>query len=290
MVSARVRREQVAYVQTRGLSRRRACALLSVARSGVGYVSRLAAKDAPVVKAMRELAGQYPRFGYRMVMPFLARQKHVMGADRAYRLWRQAGLQVPRRRPRRRAATSRPRPLPASDVNQVWAYDFIFDSCANGQTLKCLTVIDEFTRECLAIDVAGSIRSARVIEVLTKLVSLHGAPRYMRSDNGPEFVARAIVRWLHQADIETAYIDPGKPWQNGADESFNGKFRNEHLSVQWYRHRVEATVAIEQWRQFFNEVRPHSSLGYRTPNEFKEQIKIKSGCLGDHPEGAVLQE
>jgi len=290
MVSARVRREQVAYVQTRGLSRRRACALLSVARSGVGYVSRLAAKDAPVVKAMRELAGQYPRFGYRMVMPFLARQQHVMGADRAYRLWRQAGLQVPRRRPRRRAATSRPRPLPASDVNQVWAYDFIFDSCANGQTLKCLTVIDEFTRECLAIDVAGSIRSARVIEVLTKLVSLHGAPRYMRSDNGPEFVARAIVRWLHQADIETAYIDPGKPWQNGADESFNGKFRNEHLSVQWYRHRVEATVAIEQWRQFFNEVRPHSSLGYRTPNEFKEQIKIKSGCLGDHPEGAVLQE
>jgi putative transposase len=290
MVSARVRREQVAYVQTRGLSRRRACALLSVARSGVGYVSRLAAKDAPVVKAMRELAGQYPRFGYRMVMPFLARQKHVMGADRAYRLWRQAGLQVPRRRPRRRAATSRPRPLPASDVNQVWAYDFIFDSCANGQTLKCLTVIDEFTRECLAIDVAGSIRSARVIEVLTKLVSLHGAPRYMRSDNGPEFVARAIVRWLHQADIETAYIDPGKPWQNGADESFNGKFRNEHLSVQWYRHRVEATVAIEQWRQFFNEVRPHSSLGYRTPNEFKEQIKIKSGCLEDHPEGAVLQE
>ena len=278
MVSARVRREQVAYVQTRGLSRRRACALLSVARSGVGYVSRLAAKDAPVVKAMRELAGQYPRFGYRMVMPFLARQKHVMGADRAYRLWRQAGLQVPRRRPRRRAATSRPRPLPASDVNQVWAYDFIFDSCANGQTLKCLTVIDEFTRECLAIDVAGSIRSARVIEVLTKLVSLHGAPRYMRSDNGPEFVARAIVRWLHQADIETAYIDPGKPWQNGADESFNGKFRNEHLSVQWYRHRVEATVAIEQWRQFFNDVRPHSSLGYRTPNDFKEQIKIKSGC------------
>ena len=112
----------------------------------------------------------------------------------------------------------------------------------------------------------------------------------MRSDNGPEFVARAIVRWLHQADIETAYIDPGKPWQNGVDESFNGKFRNEHLSVQWYRHRVEATVAIEQWRQFFNAVRPHSSLGYRTPNEFKEQIQIRSGCLGGHPEGAVLQE
>ena len=199
MVSARVRRQQVAYVQTRGLSRRRACALLSVARSTIGYVSRLTAKDAPVVMAMRDLAGQYPRFGYRMVMPFLARQQHVMSADRAYRLWRQAGLQVPRRRPRRRVATSRPRPLPATDLNHVWAYDFIFDSCANGQTLKCLTVIDEFTRECLAIDVAGSIRSARVIEVLTQLVSVHGAPRYLRSDNGSEFVAGAILRWLLDA-------------------------------------------------------------------------------------------
>ena len=151
-------------------------------------------------------------------------------------------------------------------------------------------MIDEFTRECLAIDVAGSIRSGRVIEVLTKLVSVHGAPRYLRSDNGPEFIARAIVRWLHSSDIETAFIDPGKPWQNGADESFNGKFRNEHLSLQWYRHRVEATVAIEQWRQFFNEVRPHSSLDYRTPKEFKEQITIKSGGVGETPEGAVLQE
>ena len=290
MVSARVRRQQVAYVQTRGLSRRRACALLSVARSGLGYQSRLAAKDAPVLQAMRTLAGQYPRFGYRMVMPFLARQQHVMSADRAYRLWRQAGLQVPRRRPRRRVATSRPRPLPATGINHVWAYDFIFDSCANGQTLKCLTVIDEFTRECLAIDVAGSIRSGRVIEVLAKLVSVHGAPRYLRSDNGSEFIARAIVHWLHSADIETAFIDPGKPWQNGADESFNGKFRNEHLSLQWYRHRVEATVAIEQWRHFFNEVRPHSSLDYRTPKEFKEQITIKSGWLGKNPEGAVFQE
>jgi putative transposase len=290
MVSARVRREQVAYVQTRGLSRRRACALLSVARSGVGYQSRLAVKDAPVLTAMRTLAGQYPRFGYRMVMPFLARQQHVMGATRAYRLWRQAGLQVPKRRPRRRVATSRPRPLPATGINHVWAYDFIFDSCANGQTLKCLTVIDEFTRECLAIDVAGSIRSGRVIEVLTKLVSVHGAPKYLRSDNGPEFVARAIVHWLHSTDIETAFIDPGKPWQNGADESFNGKFRNEHLSLQWYRHRVEATVAIEEWRQFFNDVRPHSSLGYRTPKQFKEQIQIKSSCLGEHPESVVLQE
>lgn len=290
MVSARVRREQVAYVQTRGLSRRRACALLSVARSAVGYQSRLTTKDAPVLQAMRTLAGQYPRFGYRMIQIFLARQQFVMSADRVYRLWRHAGLQVPRRRPRRRVATSRPRPLPPTGINHVWAYDCIFDTCADGRTLKCLTVIDEFTRECLAIDVAGSIRSGRVIEVLAQLVSLHGAPQYLRSDNGPEFVARAIQRWVQTAQIETAFIDPGKPWQNGTDESFNGKFRNEHLSLQWFRHRVEAKVAIEQWRQHYNEVRPHSSLGYRTPREFKDQITSQNGCLGTSPEGAILQE
>ena len=176
---------------------------------------------------------------------------------------------MPKKRPRRRVATSRPRPLPPTAVNHVWAYDFVFDTCADGRTLKCLTVIDEFTRECLAIDVAGGIRSGRVIEVLAQLVSVHGAPRYLRSDNGPEFVARAILRWLQTAQIETAFIDPGKPWQNGADESFNGKFRDQHLSLQWFRNRADAKVSIEAWRRHYNEVRPHSSLGYLTPLAFK---------------------
>jgi putative transposase len=183
MVSGRVRRQQVAYAEGRGLSRRRACALLSVARSTIGYVSRLIGRDADVVPPMRTLAAQYPRYGYRTIRIFLERQGHVLGTDRMYRLWRREGLQVPKKRPRRRVATSRPRPLPPTAINHVWAYDFVFDTCANGQTLKCLTIIDEFTRECLAIDVAGGIRSARVIEVLTQLVSVHGAPRYLRSDN-----------------------------------------------------------------------------------------------------------
>ena len=151
----------------------------------------------------------------------------------------------------------------------MWAYDFVFDTCANGQTLKCLTIVDEWTRECLAIDVAGGIRSGRVIEVLTQLVSLHGMPRYLRSDNGPEFVAAAILRWLQEATIDTALIDPGKPWQNATDESFNGKLRDECLSVQWFRNRIDARVSIEQWRRHYNEVRPHSSLGYLTPAEYK---------------------
>ena len=269
MVSARVRREQVAFLEARGQSRRHACALLSVARSTLAYTSRLAMRDAPPLAVMRELAAQYPRFGYRRVRIFLARRGHVMSVERAQRLWRTAGLQVPRRRPRRRAATGRPRPVPATGPNQVWAYDFVFDACANGQQLKCLTVIDEFTRESLAIDVAGSIRSGRVIDVLSRLVRVHGTPRYLRSDNGPEFVSRAILRWRQDARIETALNDPGKPWQNGADESFNGKFRDECLSLEWFRNRTDATIVIEQWRRDYNTVRPHMSLGSLTPAEFK---------------------
>ena len=169
-------------------------------------------------------------------------------------------------------AAHRPRPLAPTGPNQVWAYDFLFDACANGQQLKCLTVIDEYTRECLAIDVAGSIRSSRVIEVLSKLVSVHGAPKYLRSDNGPEFISRAILRWVTEAQIDTAYIDPGKPWQNGSNESFNGKFRDECLSMQWFKNRIDAKILIEEFRRQFNEVRPHSSLGQLTPVEFKQQL------------------
>ena len=282
MVSASARRQQVAYAQGRGVSCRRACRLLGVARSCLGYSSKKANADAPVLKSMRELAAQYPRYGYRRIQIFLGREGHPMSAERAYRLWRQAGLQVPRRRPRRRVATSRPRPLPPTGANQVWAYDFVFDTCANGQQLKCLTVVDEWTREALAIDVGGSIRSARVIEVLAQLVSTHGAPRYLRSDNGPEFVCRAVLRWLAAEGINTAHIDPGKPWQNGLDESFNGKFRDECLNMEWFRNRREAVVIIEGWRQHDNEVRPHSSLGYLTPVELKRKQQPSTGEVALH--------
>ena len=269
MVSARGRRQQVGFARSRGLSARRACALIGVARSTLGYVWRLPVKDAPVVAAMRDLSGQYPRYGYRRIHVFLSRQGLDMSPDRVYRIWSQAGLQVPRKRPRKRAAGSRPRPLPAIKANEVWAYDFVFDACANGQQLKCLTLIDEHTRESLAIDVAGSIRSGRLIEVLTRIVSERGAPKYLRSDNGPEFVSKAVLKWLLESKIDTALIEPGKPWQNGADESFNGKFRDECLSLEWFRNRTEAKVVIENWRQHYNEVRPHSSLGYLTPAAFK---------------------
>lgn len=269
MVSASVRREQVAYVRVRGISKRRACALLSVARSTLGYCSRMTLRDAPIVAKMHELAARYPRYGYRRIQVFLARAGHVMSADRVHRLWRLHRLQVPRKRPRKRPAISRPRPLLPTAANQVWAYDFVFDACANGQQLKCLTVIDEFTRECLAIDVAGSIRSGRVIDNLSRLISLHGAPKHLRSDNGPEFVSRAVLRWTLDSKVDTALIDPGKPWQNGSNESFNGKFRDECLSLHWFKNRIDAKILIEEFRREYNEVRPHSSLGQLTPHQFK---------------------
>jgi putative transposase len=278
MVSVLARRTAVAYATGRGLSQRRACTLLKVARSALGYRSRKTEKDARVLGRMGELARQYPRYGYRRIRIFLGRDGHSMSASRAYRLWQAARLQVPRRRPRKRIATGRPRPNAPTGANQVWSYDFVFDWCANGQRLKCLTVTDQWTREGLAIEVDGRIRSQRVIEVLARLVSERGAPLYLRSDNGPEFVSRALLKWIVGQGIGTALIDPGKPWQNGTAESFNGKLRDECLSLEWFRSRAEAKAVIESWRRHYNEVRPHSSLGYLTPAEFAARVRSQDAA------------
>jgi putative transposase len=271
-VSVPARRRQVAYGRERGLSARRACTLFSVARSALSYRSRKAAKDAAVVERMKDLSRQYPRCGYRRIRIFLGRDGYRMSPGRAHRLWRVAGLQVPRKRPRKRVAGARPRPQAPSGPNQIWSYDFVFDHCANGQQLKCLTVTDEFTKEGLAIEVDGRIRSPRVIEVLSRLVSARGAPMFLRSDNGPEFASKALLSWIVGQGIGTALIEPGKPWQNGVAESFNGKFRDECLSLEWFRSRAEAKVIIEAWRRHYNQVRPHSSLDYLTPNEFVARL------------------
>ena len=268
MVGAPARRRQVVFAQRRGLSQRKACALFSVSRATRGYASRLEARAGPLLAAMKQLSDQFPRFGYRRILVFMEQLGHAMGPNKALRLWQKAGLQVPRKRPRKRVSHARFRSQLPSGANEVWAYDFVHDACANGQPLKCLTIIDEYTRECLAIDVAGSIRSNRVIEVLSRLVSQRSAPRHLRSDNGPEFVSKALLRWVADQGLEVALIDPGKPWQNGMVESFNGKFRDECLSMEWFRSRMEAKVVIEDWRSTCNEVRPHSSLGNMTPGAY----------------------
>jgi putative transposase len=164
----------------------------------------------------------------------------------------------------------------------------VFDRRATGQQLKCLMVTDEFTKEGPAIDVDGRIRSPRVIEVLSRLVSARGAPRFLRSDNGPEFVSKALLSWIVGQGIGTALIEAGKPWQNGFTESFNGKFRDECLSLEWFRSRAEAKVIIEAWRQHYNAVRPHSSLGYLTPNQFAAQLNDAAPAEATGRVAAVL--
>ncbi len=273
MVSVAARRSGVAFAEGRGLSQRRATALLKTARSSLKYESKKAAADAPLIERMTALAGQYSRFGYRRIQVYLEREGFVMNDKRMHRLWRTAKLQLPNKRPRKRVrGTERDVPERPVVANQVWSYDFVFDHAANGQQLKCLTVVDEGTSEGLAIDVAGSIRSRRVIEVLARLVAVRGPPKVLRSDNGPEFVSRALLKWIADAGIKSALIEPGKPWQNGTCESFNGKFRDECLSVEWFRSRDEARVLIEQWRRHYNEDRPHQGLGNLTPAAYATKI------------------
>jgi putative transposase len=285
MVSVDARRSGVAFAEGRGLSQRRATALLRVARSSLKYQSKKAAADAAVVARMTALAAQYPRFGYRRIKVYLEREGHALNHKRMYRLWRQAKLQLPKKRPRRRVrGTARVVPERPVVANEVWSYDFVFDHAANGQQIKCLTVVDEGVHECLAIDVAGSLRSRRVIEVLAQLVSTHGCPKVLRSDNGPEFVSKALLSWIASEKIDSALIEPGKPWQNGTCESFNGKFRDECLSVEWFRSREEARVLIEQWRRHYNEDRPHSSIGNMTPAAYR--AKLAAGAIEPMPQAS----
>lgn len=202
----------------------------------------------------------------------------MVNVKRVYRIWRLERLSVPCWRPRRRRADRKVcRPIQATRPNQVWTYDFVHDSCANGQRLKILTLTDEFTRESLAIEVASRMRAPQVISVLDRVISVRGTPGYIRSDNGPEFIARSVQRWLKQQHIQTAYIEPGSPWQNAFGESFNGRLRDECLNMEWFRNLQEAQVVIARWRRQYNEERPHSSLAYDTPQAFCRAYQAQAG-------------
>ena len=254
-----------------GLSQRKACTLLNFSRSGLGYALRMPDKDAPYIEALRRHAAIKPRYGYRRIRLRLLAEGFSLGKEKALRLWRKADLLVPRKRPRKKPARSVFSQSTATAVNEIWAYDFVHDACANGQTLKCLTILDEYSREAIAIDVGGSIRSERVIDVLSRLISERGLPKVLRSDNGPEFIANKLKAWAQAVQLPLMFIEPGKPWQNAFTESFNGKFRDECLSVEWFRNRREARVVIEQWRKEYNTERPHSSLGDVPPAAFAKQ-------------------
>ncbi len=217
MRSAQQRRETVQQFHARGLSLRRSCALCHISRSSLRYRSRQERRtqNQQLIERLRPIARTHPRYGYRRAHALVARDLAGVNVKRVHRLWRHERLSVPCPRPRRRRANRKVlRLIEAMRPNHVWTYDFVHDACANGQRLKILTVTDEFTRESLVIEVATTMRARGGIQVLERLVAQHGAPAYLRSDNGPEFVAQAVQRWLHVQQVQTAYIAPGSPWQN----------------------------------------------------------------------------
>jgi putative transposase len=266
MVSAQARREQVDYAVSRGRSVRRSCALLEVSRSALGYMSTMPARDAELAVELSRISARHAAYGHRFAWALLRRGGWRVNRKRVRRVWRVLGLHV-RKKKRRKIYSGQSRVFETTGPNQVWAYDFTLDRCANGQALKSLSIVDEWTRECLAIEVRSSLTAERVIEVLERLFKQYGAPQVLRSDNGPEFIARALKIWTLLHHSETATIDPGKPWQNGSVESFHATLRRECLDAEYFAHLREAKILIEQWRWEYNTQRPHSSLGYRTPAE-----------------------
>jgi putative transposase len=260
-------RTAVDFLVAGGLSVLRACALLSLHRSTFRYAAH-PRDDTPLVTTMHSLAAQHPRYGYRR-MHVLLNQSGSINHKRVRRLWRKHRLQV-RRVVRKRLRRERPERLQAAYPGHVWAYDFVEDALADGRKLYILTVMDEFTREGLALDVALATSAERVIGVLTALIAQHGAPGSLRSDTGAEFVATAVQLWLAEYGVETLYIDPGKPWQNGKEERFNGTVRDECLNLHIFSSLAEAHVRLSAFRQHYNRERPHSRLGYLTPLAFKK--------------------
>ena len=220
---------------------------------------------------MRELVRRHPRFGYRRIARLLQREGYQAGFDRVYRLWRREGLKVPRKQRKRRRLGKSANGCVRHQVeraNHVWAWDFIFDRTANGTSLKWLSVVDEYTRECLCLKVARRMTSHEIKQVLQGLFVAHGVPAHIRSDNGPEFIAQGLRAWLDESQVGPLYIEPGSPWENGYAESFHSKLRDEFLNIEVFESVRDATALGTAWRQQYNEVRPHSSLGYRTPAEF----------------------
>lgn len=277
MVGPARRREAVEEAQTTlEVSERRACQVLKQPRSTQRYAAKERDDERPLVQRMLELVREHPRYGYRRIWALLRNEGFRVNVKRVHRLWRKEGLKVPQKqRKKRRLGSSENGCLRhrASHINEVWCYDFVSDQTEDGRTLKFLTVEDEFTREALAIEVERSLTSREVIETLRYLFEVRGAPRHIRSDNGPEFIAAALREWLKVSGVGTLYIEPGAPWENGFNESFNSRFRDELLNGELFTSLREAKVVTEDHRLAYNHRRPHSSLGYLTPATFAAQRK-----------------
>jgi putative transposase len=250
------------------VSERRACRVLGQPRTTQRYAAVARPDEDALTAAIIRLASQYGRYGYRRITALLRTEGWHVNHKRVERIWRREGLKVPIKQPKRGhlwlndGSCIRLRP---SWPNHVWAYDFVQARTHDGRAIKMLTVIDEFTRQCMAIEVARRLRSDDVLQVLAELMIQHCPPDHIRSDNGPEFTAIAVRKWLARVKVKTLFIEPGSPWENGYNESFNGKLRDELLNGEIFYSLKKAQVLIEQWRRHYNTIRPHSALGYRPP-------------------------
>lgn len=254
-----------------GYSERRACGLLGLARSSCRYEPRTRPEEEEILRErIKELAHHHQRYGCPRITAMLHREGWRVNKKRVHRIWKEEGLQLQRKPKRKRRGLSSEVINKAKYRDHVWSYDFAEDRTESGNKLRFLVVVDEYTRECLAIEVERSMGAREVIECLEWLFLVRGVPQYIRSDNGPEFVAKAVRDWLEKKGCKTIYIEPGSPWENAYVESFIGKFRDECLNMELFRNVREAQEIADAWREEYNECRPHSSLGNLTPKEFAE--------------------
>ncbi len=266
-----------------GVSERLACRILGQHRSTQRKIPRQPEDEAALTADIIALATQYGRYGYRRITALLRDAGWWVNKKRVERIWRREGLKVPQKQPKKGrlwlndGSCIRLRP---EYPNHVWSYDFVEDRTHDGRKFRMLNLIDEFTRECLAIRVSRKLKAVDVIDVLSDLFILRGIPGHVRSDNGPEFVAKAVREWIPAVGAKTAYIEPGSPWENGYCESFNSKLRDELLKGEIFYTLQEAQVIIENWRRHYNTVRPHSSLGYRPP---APEVLVPASKLAPRP-------
>ena len=275
-MSVSAKRDAAQQVVEKGIcSMRRACRYLDLHRSSCQYRSKEAPeKTQRLVRRVIWLSRKYPRYGYRRIRALLAREGWKASRKFVQRIRRLEGLGVRGKRPRqRRQGRSTALPTQARELNEVWSWDFVHDRTDNGVALKMLTLIDEYSRQCLRIEVGRRLRSKEVLDALAEVMARRGVPKYLRSDNGPEFIAREVQDWLRELGIGTIYIEPGSPWQNGHVESFHNRLRDECLNQEIFLSVTEARVVIEEWRRFYNSVHPHSRLGFLSPDEYANNPK-----------------
>lgn len=281
-----IERSMANILVEKGLSQRRACRCLDAKRTSIRYQGR---PESPINVRLREelkaLADRHRRYGLPRMAAILHR-RHGVNHKRVERLWKDEGLPLPRKLLNHRPRTQPwERPAEGTRPNEVWSLDFVHHRTEHGQMLKMLTVIDEYTRECLEIRVEKEMRHDTVLETLDELMLERGAPAFLRSDNGAEFIAAPLQQWLRQKGVRPVHIEPGHPWQNGYIESFNGKFRVECLDQELFYSRGEAQVIVDRFREYYNRERPHSALGYRAPLEVLAERGWNFGATGTNIPG-----